>query len=376
MMAAGSPSGIVALGYRRSLIELRNNLGSLPGHLMFPVIAVVTISIVRHSDALAGRGASFGNYALIGILLINTLLSGVMGAASTVMQERMDGTLLRSSCLPHGTTAYAISKVLSHFQLAVTAFAVALPLLWLVTGRTALSPVSTAALLVVAPAGLLSLLPLAVVVGATLRSPRQLSLASISVMLIGAASGAFHPIAGSGGLTQAGAMTLPTFWVSASLRNALLPESSHSGDPSDLTVLLGGLIVPLIWLVIGISLAPAVAEARPGTRRARAAGAHAERAHRTHEPLVLGRAIKPPRGADADPRRRQDRGASPDERHRHHPSAQQALRRPTGRSRRGPADSRGRRVRVPGTQRRRQIDHDEDAPVPHPPEQREHPDSR
>ena len=160
MMAAGSPSGIVALGYRRSLIELRNNLGSLPGHLMFPVIAVVTISIVRHSDALAGRGGSFGNYALIGILLINTLLSGVMGAASTVMQERMDGTLLRSSCLPHGTTAYAISKVLSHFQLAVTAFAVALPLLWLVTGRTALSPVSTAALLVVAPAGLLSLLPL------------------------------------------------------------------------------------------------------------------------------------------------------------------------------------------------------------------------
>ena len=147
MMAAGSPSGIVALGYRRSLIELRNNLGSLPGHLMFPVIAVVTISIVRHSDALAGRGGSFGNYALIGILLINTLLSGVMGAASTVMQERMDGTLLRSSCLPHGTTAYAISKVLSHFQLAVTAFAVALPLLWLVTGRTALSPVSTAALL-------------------------------------------------------------------------------------------------------------------------------------------------------------------------------------------------------------------------------------
>ena len=255
MMAAGSPSGIVALGYRRSLIELRNNLGSLPGHLMFPVIAVVTISIVRHSDALAGRGASFGNYALIGILLINTLLSGVMGAASTVMQERMDGTLLRSSCLPHGTTAYAISKVLSHFQLAVTAFAVALPLLWLVMGHTALSPVSTAALLVVAPAGLLSLLPLAVVVGATLRSPRQLSLASISVMLIGAASGAFHPIAGSGGLTQAGAMTLPTFWVSASLRNALLPESSHSGDPSDLTVLLGGLIVPLIWLVIGISLA-------------------------------------------------------------------------------------------------------------------------
>ena len=230
MMVAGSPSGIVALGYRRSLIELRNNLGSLPGHLMFPVIAVVTISIVRHSDALAGRGASFGNYALIGILLINTLLSGVMGAASTVMQERMDGTLLRSSCLPHG-------KVLSHFQLALTAFAVALPLLWLVTGRTALSPVSTAVLLVVAPAGLLSLLPLAVVVGAMLRSPRQLSLASISVMLIGAASGAFHPIAGSGGLTQAGAMTLPTFWVSASLRNALLPESSHSGDPSDLTVL-------------------------------------------------------------------------------------------------------------------------------------------
>ena len=172
MMVAGSPSGIVALGYRRSLIELRNNLGSLPGHLMFPVIAVVTISIVRHSDALAGRGASFGNYALIGILLINTLLSGVMGAASTVMQERMDGTLLRSSCLPHGTTAYAISKVLSHFQLAVTAFAVALPLLWLVMGRTALSPVSTAALLVVAPAGLLSLLPLAVVVGAMLRSPR------------------------------------------------------------------------------------------------------------------------------------------------------------------------------------------------------------
>ena len=204
MMAAGSPSGIVALGYRRSLIELRNNLGSLPGHLMFPVIAVVTISIVRHSDALAGRGGSFGNYALIGILLINTLLSGVMGAASTVMQERMDGTLLRSSCLPHGTTAYAISKVLSHFQLAVTAFAVALPLLWLVMGRTALSPMSTAVLLVVAPAGLLS---------------------------------------------------LPTFWVSASLRNALLPESSHSGDPSDLTVLVGGLIVPLIWLVIGISLA-------------------------------------------------------------------------------------------------------------------------
>ena len=125
MMAAGSPSGIVALGYRRSLIELRNNLGSLPGHLMFPVIAVITISIVRHSDALAGRGGSFGNYALIGILLINTLLSGAMGAASTVMQERMDGTLLRSSCLPHATTAYAISKVLSHFQLAVTAFAVA-----------------------------------------------------------------------------------------------------------------------------------------------------------------------------------------------------------------------------------------------------------
>lgn len=287
MMAPGSPSGIVILGYQRSLIELRNNLGALPGHLMLPVIAVIAITVARNSGALSGSGGSFGNYALIGIALLNTLLSGVMGTASTVMQERMDGTLLRSSCLPHGTTAYAISKVLSQFQLTLAAFALALPLLWLATGRTAPSPVSATVLLVIAPAGLLSLLPLAVVVGAMLRSPRQLSLASIGVMLIGAASGAFQPMGRSGGLAQAGAMTLPTFWVSASLRNALLPGSAHWGDPSDLAVLVGGLMATLAWLILGVALARKAvrrASRRPGGRRApsrhkaREGGRHARRA--------------------------------------------------------------------------------------------------
>jgi len=112
MMAAGSPSGIVALGYRRSLIELRNNLGSLPGHLMFPVIAVVTISIVRHSDALAGRGGSFGNYALIGMgsgVMDDALVGeGAIVAAGSVVLAK---TVIEPYSLWAGVPAKFIKKV-------------------------------------------------------------------------------------------------------------------------------------------------------------------------------------------------------------------------------------------------------------------------
>ncbi len=165
---------------------------------MFPVIAV-TISTSVDSETRCGRGASFGNYASTGILLINTrCCQASRGAASTVMQERMDGTQLQVGRLTArrrtpSARSQPLPAAVMHSQWRSCPVAGRRPARTIPCEHRGPRRRSCRA-----P----SLLPLAVVVGATLRSPRQLSLASISVMLILSSLGAFHP--GSIGRAHAG----------------------------------------------------------------------------------------------------------------------------------------------------------------------------
>ncbi len=156
----------------RNLIELRNDLGSA-GHLSCsPQSSRWSRS---PSSVTATRspaeGASFRNYALIGILLINTLLSRRHGRRLDRHAGRWTAPSSGPGALPHGTTAYAISKVLSHFSSPSPHSQ------WRsrsVAGHGPHGYPDAAALAVVAPAGLPSLLPLASSSARRSRSPRQL----------------------------------------------------------------------------------------------------------------------------------------------------------------------------------------------------------
>lgn len=243
-------TSILASGFQRGLIELKNSLGLLFGYLFFPLLMLVVMYSLR-GFADTGTGFSIGYYAIPGIVALNVLLSGLMGTASTLMQEREDGTLLRAQCLPYGAAAYFVGKLVCQAMLSVATMTIVATVAIIMLGGFQLERLSAYSSLVwIVPLALASMLPLGAIVGAILKNPRQLNLLSLAVMAMTILSGILFPIAVLPSGVQWLGPLLPIYWLGAGMRSALLGEAAAVEIPG-LPTALGTFVVLSAWAIAG-----------------------------------------------------------------------------------------------------------------------------
>ena len=255
--------GAVALnaGLRRGWIEFRQtvtNAGKLVGWLFWPAVALAVMYFMRDTT-VAGTDFSLGTHAVPGILGINTLFTGLVGLAFTLITDREDGTLLRAKATPNGILGYVTGKVLAQAATTVAVLLVLLvPVAFLFDGLR-LGPVSSWATLVwVLALGMLAILPVGAILGSLFRSTQGLVPIMVLIMVLVGFSGVFYPLAALPEWAQTLAQVFPVYWLGLGLRAAFLPDAlavSEIGESWRLWEMTGVLGV---WGVVGCLVAPSV----------------------------------------------------------------------------------------------------------------------
>src|ERR671930_561962 len=90
-------------GWSRGLIELRQSLtnpGDLFNHAFWPVLMLVTVFFMRHSQ--------FGATGLLPSVLGMNASMAMMTMSQQLTADREDGTLLRAKATPNGMGVYLV----------------------------------------------------------------------------------------------------------------------------------------------------------------------------------------------------------------------------------------------------------------------------
>jgi ABC-2 type transport system permease protein len=228
------------LGAARGGIELRQAYSYWPDllqNLFFPAIQIVVLFLMR-GHHVPGTSFSLGSLTLPSGIGMGIAFGGILGVTATLTIDREDGTLLRAKATPGGMTAYVIGKIT--FTAAVTLVGVLATLVW------------------VAVLGLLATIPIGIVVGSVMPSPRFMPLVMLPVGGLIAVSGIFYPITHLAGWLQAIGQVFPVYWLGLGMRAALLPAHLSAVE------LDGSWRLPLVflalalWSLLGLAAAPVV----------------------------------------------------------------------------------------------------------------------
>ncbi|WP_410622099.1 ABC transporter permease [Amycolatopsis sp. cmx-8-4] len=246
-------------GLARGLIEFKQtwtNREDLVGQIVFAALFLGVVFFMRDAT-VPGTGFSLGAATVPGVLGAGIVFTGLTGAASYLVIDREDGTLLRAKATPNGMLGYLIGKTttLSLGQVA-SLLVVLIPCLFLYPSLAPDGLWSYLHLLGVLVLGLFATLPIGAALGSLISSPRSTGLIVLPVMGLGAISGIFYPVIALPAWVQGIAQVFPMYWLGLGMRSALLPDSAvvaeigHSWRP------LPTLAVLVAWSVIGLALAP------------------------------------------------------------------------------------------------------------------------
>ncbi|ALG08358.1 ABC transporter permease [Kibdelosporangium phytohabitans] len=255
--------GAVALqaGLRRGWIEFRHtvtNPGQLVGWLFWPAIALVVMYFMRDST-VPGTDFSLGTQAVAGILGINTLFTGLVGLAFTLITDREDGTLLRAKATPNGMLGYVTGKVLAQAGITVAVLIILLvPVVLLFDGLSIGTVSSWVTLVWVLALGMLAILPVGAILGSLFRSTQGLVPIMVLIMALVGVSGVFYPLAALPEWLQWLAQVFPVYWLGLGLRAALLPDAMAVAEIGESWRYLEMIGVLGIWGIVGFLVAPGV----------------------------------------------------------------------------------------------------------------------
>jgi ABC-2 type transport system permease protein len=255
--------GAVALraGLHRGWIEFRqtvSNPGQLVGWLFWPAIALVVMYSMRDTP-VPGTDFSLGTQAVPGILGINTLFTGLVGLAFTLITDREDGTLLRAKATPNGMLGYVTGKVLAQAAITVAILLILLVPVAFLFGGLQLDAVSAWVTLVwVLVLGMFAILPVGAILGSLFRSTQGLVPIMVLIMVLVGVSGVFYPLASLPGWLQWIAQVFPVYWLGLGLRSAFLPEALAVAEISESWRHLETVGVLGVWGVVGFLVAPGV----------------------------------------------------------------------------------------------------------------------
>ncbi|GAA2614082.1 ABC transporter permease [Streptomyces axinellae] len=255
--------GAVALraGLQRGWIEFRQtvtNGGQLVGWLFWPAIALAVMYFLRDTT-VPGTEFSLGTHAVPGILGINTLFTGLVGLAFTLITDREDGTLLRAKATPNGMLGYVTGKVLAQAGTSVAVLLILLvPVAFLFDGLRWGSVSSWVNLVWVLALGMLAILPVGAILGSLFRSTQGLVPIMVLIMVLVGFSGVFYPLTTLPEWVQWIAQVFPVYWLGLGLRAAFLPDALATSEIGESWRFLEMTGVLGVWGVVGCLVAPGV----------------------------------------------------------------------------------------------------------------------
>jgi ABC-2 type transport system permease protein len=219
---------VVRGALRQARIELRIQLLSpmVFGWLCMPVIGLIVLYFLRGKD-VRGSAISLAQVGIPGILTMTLISGSVLGLAGQIMAERDDGTLLRAKAVPHGMLSQLLGNVLIFSGTALgPVLALLLGAAVMVDEITPITITGWATFVWVSVLGLFATLPLGALIGAVLRTPVMLAVATLILYGLMAISGIFYPISALPGWLQVVGQSQPMYWLGLGLRSALLPPES------------------------------------------------------------------------------------------------------------------------------------------------------
>jgi ABC-2 type transport system permease protein len=255
---AAVPSAL-RLGLTRGWITYRSMVTTREGFFQTVIWNAVPLAalILNRPTKLGDTDLSFSAALLPGVLAIG-LAFGVMGTAYNLSTEREDGTLLRSKAVPGGTSSYVVGLcVASALDGLVSLLVVLVPALFIVPVVPLGDPLLWLGLLGYVALGLAAVLPLGILVGSVVRSPRVIGgLGFFATAGLAALSGLFFPVQALWGWVQVLVQAFPVYWLGLGLRSSFLPAEAAALEIGGSWRTFETIAVLGAWSAVGLLLGP------------------------------------------------------------------------------------------------------------------------
>lgn len=252
----------VRVGLARGWIEFMNSLRSPQdlGFYFFVAVGVLVFLLFNRNNVVEGTDLLYPAVALPSILGALVAFGAYIGPMYALALEREDGTLLRAKATPHGMTGYVSGQVLFQAVSAIPMLLVIIvPGLFLFEGFAQQGVGSWLAVAGLVVLGLLTVLPIGMIVGALIKNPNKVGTWGMLPMIVMfGISGIFFPLQALWGWVQVVAQLLPMYWLGLGMRAALLPDEAAALEIGESWRTLEMLAVLGVWAFAGLILAPVV----------------------------------------------------------------------------------------------------------------------
>ena len=249
----------LALGMERGWITWRGTNSSREGvfNLVFYNAIPLIFLITSRDSTLPGTDIPIGGKLLPGMLALMVVFS-VMGVAYYLSTEREDGTVLRAKAVPRGMSAYVVGLgTVSVLDVLVSVTIVLVPGMLIVPDVPAGDAGMWLGLFGYVLLGLLACLPLGVLIGSLIQSPRVIGgFGFLITMGLAMISGLFFPMASLWGWVQTLVQVFPLYWLGLGMRSVFLPPEAAAFEVAESWRTLETIGVLGAWAAIGLVLGP------------------------------------------------------------------------------------------------------------------------
>ncbi|HZG89503.1 MAG TPA: ABC transporter permease [Pseudonocardia sp.] len=248
------------LGLARGWIAFRSYLTSLEGisQTVFWNLVPLAFLIWLRGETIPGTDVALTAVLLPGIVAVN-IAFGVMSTAYNLATEREDGTLLRAKAVPGGMSSYVVGLSAAAALDALLAIVVVLvpAMLFIVPGVPVGSALLWFGLVGWTALGLLACLPLGILVGSLVRSPRTIGgLGFVFTIGLSLVSGVFRPVQELWEWVQVLVQVFPVYWLGVGLRSVFLPPEAAALEIGGYWRVLEAAGVLGAWAAVGLLLGP------------------------------------------------------------------------------------------------------------------------
>lgn len=247
------------LGTERGLMTWWGNNTTREGvfNLLFFNSIPLIFLITSRNSTLPGTDIPVGGKILPGILALMVVFS-VMGVAYYLSTEREDGTLLRAKAIPRGMSAYVIGlAVVAILDTLVGLLMVLVPGMFIVPDVAVGDATLWIGLFGYVLLGLLACLPLGVLIGSAVQSPRVIGgFGFLITMGLAMISGLFFPMTALWGWVQTLVQVFPLYWLGLGMRSVFLPAEAAALEVGESWRTLETIGVLGAWAAIGLIVGP------------------------------------------------------------------------------------------------------------------------
>lgn len=256
-LAAVAPT--LRLGLIRGWITFRSLITTREGFIQNVVWNAIPLGflIAFRGTPVPGTGVTLSAALLPGILAIG-LAFGVMGTAYSLSTEREDGTLLRAKAVPGGMSSYVVGlSVAAALDGLLSLVVVLVPAMFILSGVAIGSPGLWLGLVGYVALGLLAVLPLGILVGSVIPSPRMIGGVGLFATLgLAMLSGLFSPLQALWGWVQVAVQVFPVYWLGIGMRSVFLPPEAAALEIGGSWRTIETIGVLGAWAAIGLLLGP------------------------------------------------------------------------------------------------------------------------